>query len=370
MSREQLEVQAIAILAAIACALPGTFLVLRGMSLMSDAISHVVLLGIAIGYLLTRDLASPLLIIGAALTGVLAVSLVEMLTRTRLVKRDAAIGLVFPALFSIGVILISRNAGNVHLDVDIVLTGELAFAPFWRTTIAGLNAPRALWMMLGILVVNLVLLALFYKELKLATFDPGLAAALGFAPGLVHYLLMTSVSVTAVGAFEAVGSILVVALMIAPPATAFLLTHRLSAMLGLGAAVATLGAIGGYWASNLLDASIAGCMATMLGVLFAAAFAFAPGRGLLYQARRRARQRLEFAQKMLTIHLLHHEDSPEALEENRLPHLSEHLRWNASFAQRVVRQAEQRRLIRVDWQRAFLTLTEEGRDHARETMVR
>ena len=121
MSGFQIEIQLIAILTAVACALPGVFLVLRRMAMMSDAISHTVLLGIVLGFFLVGDLASPLLIFGAALMGVVTVSLVALLERTRLVKEDAAIGLVFPALFSIAVILISRYAGNVHLDVDAVL---------------------------------------------------------------------------------------------------------------------------------------------------------------------------------------------------------------------------------------------------------
>src|SRR5690606_4112912 len=122
----QIEIQLIAATVAVACALPGVFLVLRRMAMMSDAISHTVLLGIVVGFFITRDLASPLLIVGATLTGVLTVTLVEVLNRTRLVREDAAIGLVFPALFSIAVILISRYAGDVHLDTDAVLLGELA----------------------------------------------------------------------------------------------------------------------------------------------------------------------------------------------------------------------------------------------------
>ncbi|RPI22088.1 MAG: metal ABC transporter permease, partial [Chloroflexota bacterium] len=228
MTLPQIEIQMIAAVVAAACALPGVFLVLRRMTMMSDAISHTVLLGIVIGFFLTEDLNSPLLVIGAALTGVFTVSLVELINRTRLVREDTAIGLVFPALFSIAVILISRFAGDVHLDTDAVLLGELAFAPFDRFTPFGVDiGPVAFYLMVGILLLNLVFIVVFYKELKLATFDAGLAAALGFFPGLLHYGLMTIVSITAVGAFETVGSILVVALMVAPPVTAFLLTDSL-----------------------------------------------------------------------------------------------------------------------------------------------
>jgi len=224
----QTEIQLIASVVAAACAIPGVFLVLRRVALMSDAISHAVLLGIVLAFFVTKDLASPWLMIAAVLTGMLTVTLVELLIHTQLVKEDAAIGLVFPMLFSLGVILIARFAGNVHLDNDAVLLGELAFAPFDRFVVAGRDwGPKALFVMGGILFLNALFVGVFYKELKLSTFDAGLATALGFSPALIHYALMGLVSITAVGAFDAVGSILVVALMIAPPATAYLLTDRL-----------------------------------------------------------------------------------------------------------------------------------------------
>jgi manganese/zinc/iron transport system permease protein len=368
MSTPQIEIQLIAAVVAVACALPGVFLVLRRMALMSDAISHAILLGIVLAFFVTENLASPLLIIAAALTGVVTVVLVELLNRTQLVREDAAIGLVFPVLFSLGVILIARYAGNVHLDVDAVLLGELAFAPFDRFVVLDYDlGPQALYIMGAILLLNVALLFVFYKELKLATFDAGLAAALGFSPALVHYALMSLVSITAVGAFDAVGSILVVALMIAPPATAYLLTDRLSHMIGLSALIGVIGAISGYWMAHFLDASIAGSIATMAGVLFGLAFLLAPERGLIAIARRRARQRWEFAQTMLAIHLFNHEGQPEAAVESRVEHLDEHLRWQRSFAAQVVRLAERRGLILLH--EGGLALTEAGRQVARQAIV-
>ncbi|QXD14443.1 metal ABC transporter permease [Rhodocaloribacter litoris] len=368
MTPEQVEIQLVAVVVAAACALPGAFLVLRRMAMMSDAISHAILPGIVVAFFLTEDLNSPLLILGAALTGVLTVALVELIHRTRLVKEDAAIGLVFPVLFSLGVILIARFAGDVHLDTDAVLLGELAFAPFDRLVLAGYDlGPKALYVMGAVGLLNALFLLLFYKELKLATFDAGLAAALGFAPGLLHYGLMTLVSMTAVGAFDAVGSILVVALMIGPPATAYLLTDRLDVMIGLGVGLGAASAVGGYWLAHLLDASIAGAMATVVGLLFAAVFFLAPERGLLALVRRRRRQRWIFAVKMLTIHLLHHEGGPHEARECRIDHLQEHLRWEAAFADRVVREALGRGLVRRSDGR--LHLTDAGRTLAREAIV-
>lgn len=362
------EIQIIAVITAVACALPGTFLVLRRMAMMSDAISHTILLGIVVGFFVVGDLKSPLLVAAAAGMGVVTVSLVELLNRTGLVKEDAAIGIVFPALFSLAVILISRFAHGVHIDNDAVLLGELAFAPLDRTTWLGLDLPHGLWVMGGILLLNVTLIGLFYKELKLSTFDAGLATALGFSPALVHYGLMTAVSITAVGAFDVVGSVLVVSLMIAPPAGAYLITDRLSRMLVFSSVIAAGSALAGFALARWLDANIAGAMATMTGVIFIFIFFLAPQRGLLSQLLRRSRQKMEFAQTMLTIHLLNHEGTERASLENRIDHLWEHLRWQPDFAEQVVRYAERKGKV---WrQQGYLMLTAEGRELAQEAMVR
>lgn len=369
LTSAQMEIQFVAIVVAMACALVGVFLVLRQMAMMSDAITHSILPGIVVAFFIVQDLSSPILIIGAALTGVLTVSLVEILDRTRLVREDAAIGIVFPALFSIGVILIARFAGGIHLDLDVVLLGEIAFVPFNRTELFGIDlGPTALVMMSVILLINLLFILLFYKELKLATFDAGLAAALGFSPALIHYALMSLVSITAVGAFDAVGAILVVALIVGPPATAYLLTDQLRLMLlysaGIGAAVAVLG----YWMARMLDASIAGSMATMVGIIFLVAYLLAPSRGMIASFLRSRRQRWEFAGTMLAIHLLNHEGLPDAERENRVEHLQDHLNWEQDFAERVVRWAERHNVIAR--RNNNLYLTEQGRQLAREAIVR
>lgn len=364
----QLEVQLIAVIIAAACTLPGVFLVLRRMAMLSDAISHTVLLGIVLAYLISGNLSSPLLFAGAVAMGVLTVWLVELMSGSRLMHEDAAIGLVFPALFSLAVLLISRFAGNVHLDTDSVLLGELAFAPFDRIELFGLSLPRALVVGSGTLMLNLILLVLFYKELKLATFDPALATTLGFSPALIHYGLMTSVSLTAVTAFDAVGSILVIALMVAPPATAYLLTDRLPRMIMLSVAIGITSALSGYWLARWFDVSIAGTMATMTGIAFLLAFLFAPRRGIVAQLRQQQINRERFALQMLTLHLLNHEGSQDASIECHPRHLIEELRWPASFAGVIVRQAEQHGLVQRRGD--MLVLTEQGRLFAAEASVR
>jgi manganese/zinc/iron transport system permease protein len=258
----------------------------------------------------------------------------------------------------------------VHLDTDAVLLGEITFAPFRRLEVGGTDlGPRALWVMGGIFALNLLVLVLFYKELKLSTFDAGLAAALGFSPALLHYGFMTVVSITAVGAFDTVGSILVVALMIAPPATAYMLSDSLPRVLLLSALVAAAAAIGGFWLAWFVDASIAGCMAAAAGLLFLLATLFAPERGVVNMLRRRERQRWEFARLLLAIHLLHHEGTPNAEQESREEHLGEHLRWAPDFARRAVRAAED-----VEWvdrtPGGRLLLTTRGREAAQTAMQR
>jgi manganese/zinc/iron transport system permease protein len=363
-----LEILLIAVVTAVAAALPGTYLVLRRLAMVSDAISHAILPGIVIAFFLTGDLGSPLLVAGAAATGVLTVALIEAVNRSRLLPEDAAIGLVFPALFALGVVLVSRYASDVHLDTDVVLLGELAFAPFDRFVIAGRDlGPVALWTMGGILLINLAFIAVVYKELKLATVDPALAAVVGLKPALLHYALMTVVSITAVGAFNSVGSILVVALMIVPPATAYLLAERFGPMLALSAVTAALAAVAGCGLAYLLDVSIAGAMATTCGVLFAAAFAFAPRRGLLVQMRRRTAQRLDFGVTMLLVHLLHHEHTADAREECRRTTLHHHLRWSEGFTRQVARQAELRGLAVPAGE--LVALTDLGRDRAQHAVA-
>ncbi len=363
MSSAQIEIQLIAIITALSCALPGVFLVLRRMAMMSDAISHSILFGIVLAFFVVKDLASPILLVAAAATGVLTVALVELLNKSKLLKEDASIGIVFPVLFSIGVILITRFAGSVHLDVDAVLLGELAFAPFDRMIILGNDVgPKSLWIMSSALLLNVTYLLFFYRQLKISTFDPGLAAALGISPAIIHYTHMTLVSLTAVGAFEAVGSILVVALMIAPAAAAYLLTDRLHNMILLASLIGIASAISGYWMAHLLDVSIAGSMATMTGVFFLLSLFVAPGRGLIALSMRRRRQKWEFSVKLLVVHLSQHEGSADESYESGVANLEDHFRWDANFAWDVISHAQKSDYLTEE--DGLLKLTSDGREYA------
>ena len=355
MNSAQIEIQLIASVVAIACAIPGTFLVLRKMAMISDAISHSILPGIVLGFFITHNLNSPLLILLAALTGIITVVLVEYIQKTGLVKEDTAIGLVFPALFSIGVIMIAKNANDVHLDVDAVLLGELAFAPFDRLLIDGIDfGPKSLWVIGTILLITITLLIAFFKELKVSTFDKGLAASLGFSPAIIHYGLMSVASVTTVGAFDAVGAILVVALMIAPAATAYLLTTDLKKMLLLAIIFGVFGAISGYWFAHWLDASISGSITTMLGLLFLLVYLFAPNKGLISVMYREKQQRIEVSLLTFLLHLKNHSEE----SERHVNHLQEHINWQKVRSKIVLELALKNNMIHIDTN--IVSLTKKG----------
>jgi manganese/zinc/iron transport system permease protein len=346
------------IFAATSCALVGSFLVLRRMAMMSDAISHAILPGLVFAYFLASGPNLVVGVFGASLAGVVTVLLVEMLERTGLVKSDAAIGIVFPALFALGTFAVSRYFADVHLDADAILFGEIAFAPFDRLIIGNTDYGSQPMIVLGVLtVVNFLLIAMFYKELKLSTFDPGLSAALGFSPIVLHYGLMTAVSMTTVGAFSAVGAILVVALMIVPAATAYLLTDRLFVMIGLSVVSGILSAVSGYYLAVYLDVSISGMMTVTAGGLFALAALFSPSHGLIARAIMRGRLRERFAADLLVMHLAHHQTTAESFDS-----LATELGWSPAWLSRVVKRTESERAVVVDSD--VVQLTDRGRQNA------
>ncbi|MEQ8677270.1 MAG: metal ABC transporter permease [Aggregatilineales bacterium] len=444
-------------LIAVCGALLGTFLLLRGMSLTSDAISHTVLLGIVVAFLLmTRvfnmepDLSSPFLIIGAAAAGVLTVFLTEMIYRSGLVRQDAALGLAFPLLFAVAVILVARYADNAHLDQDAVMVGEIGIA--WANTSSvcydncesvtitpddpraevqrscincrsesisprdaraefaescgncGTYTPAQAWReglienepllvffpksitVMGIMTLFTVLfVTLFYKELKLSTFDSALAQALGFRPGWLSYGLMVMVSLVAVGAFDAVGSILVVAFFIIPPATAYLLTDRLwqllilSPIMGglsvyLGFDLARGDFLGVFQVSDLLatlnrafsldlpttwDSSISASMVLMMFFIFVVAWVFSPKYGMISTLFNRSEQRRRFADQVMMGHIYNHQGTEVEAHELAVDTLNTHFAWTRTRTQRVLLRL--RALNFVQLKDDHVVLTERGR---------
>ena len=449
-------------LIAISGALLGSFLLLRGMSLTSDAISHTALLGIVVAFLLMTDVfgmegdtSSPWLILGASLAGVGAVVLTELLYRSGLVRQDAALGLAFPLLFAIAIILVSRFAEDVHLDEDAVLVGEIGLA--WANTNShcyrrcesvtitpdhpaakltrrcgncrelgisprddgaefveicgncGVYSPARAWSA-GLLphqpdlvffpksitvtlvtgLLSLCFVVVFYKELKLTTFDAGLAKALGFRPGVMNYALMILVSLVAVGAFDAVGSILVIAFFIIPPAAAYLLTDRLSLMLLLSPIIGGAGAVFGYdLARGMLfgiwdvgaaialinqltgldlparwDSSISASMVLMIFLFFLLAWVLSPRYGLISTFVRRLHQNRRFQNQVVLAHIHNHQYTDRREIELRVDTLHLHFRWKPEKMRRALSRLRAMGLVRMVDQ--LVELTERGEAHVHD----
>jgi manganese/zinc/iron transport system permease protein len=278
----QLGVVLLAMTTALCCAIPGVFLVLRKTAMMSEAVSHAVLPGVVLALLITRRLDSPLLIVGASVMGLLVVLSTEYLENTGLLKGDAPLGLLFPAMFGVGVIMVALEFANVHLDEHVILVGDLNLAGFIQLEIGGVSlGPRYLYMLLGVLLLNVVFIAVFYKELKITTFDPGLAHSLGFRPRLLKYLFMLVVSITITASFYVAGSILTIALMIVPAAAAYLLTKRLFTMILTATGITVVSSILGFYTAYVLDAATSGAMAVFYGLVFILAFLFSPTKGVI-----------------------------------------------------------------------------------------
>ena len=269
---------------AAACGLVGNYLILRRMALVGDAISHSVLPGLVIAFLISRSRNSTTMFLGALAAGLLTTVLIEVIHKKSRVKQDAAIGIVFSSLFAIGVILVSHYASRVDLDQECVLYGEIGTIPldlpYVQLGSFVLGPPPLVRMGAVALVVGL-LIVVFYKELLVSSFDPGLAFSLGINATVVHYSLMSVLSVVVVSAFESVGAILVIAMLILPGATASLLSPRLPRVLLLTLLHAALSSVLGVMLALWLECSIAGAMVVMGGVLFGLVWVFSPTQGLL-----------------------------------------------------------------------------------------
>ena len=273
------------------CGLVGNFLILRRMALVGDAISHSLLPGIALVFLISNSRSTGLMVAGALAAGLVAVWLIEFIHKKTRVKQDAALGVTFTTLFAIGVILISVYADHVDLDLECVLYGEIGWIGFEDSwIILGADVPIPVLQMGGTLLIVLVLLILFYKELLVTSFDSGLATSLGMPASWIHYGLMMMLSLVIVFSFESVGAILVIAMLIMPGATGALLSDRLPHILLLSVVFAAFYALAGLHLAEWLNCSQAGAMVVSGFALFCAVWIASPRRGLLMQSLKRLRR--------------------------------------------------------------------------------
>jgi manganese/zinc/iron transport system permease protein len=255
-------------LIAISCGLLGSFLILRKMAMIGDAISHAVLPGIVLAFFFSGQREGIAIIIGAGLLGILATVIIDYLSNRVKLQNDASIGVTFTWLFAIGIILITVFAGQIDLDQDCVLYGEIAYIPLDLIVTANntILGPRVMYVAILNVILVLAYVVGMYKELKVSSFDPQFAGTLGLSTGMVNLSLMGMVSYTTVSSFEAVGAILVLALLVVPPATAYILTKKLKHMLLLTILIGFLTSLIGYYLAYAIDGSIAGAMASVAGV--------------------------------------------------------------------------------------------------------
>ncbi|NLJ71090.1 MAG: metal ABC transporter permease [Clostridiaceae bacterium] len=348
------------IVTGIACSILGCFLVLNKLSMLTDALSHSILLGIVLAYFVTKDLNSPLLLIGAGIFGVFTVYAIGLLSKTRLVKNDDAVGIIFPLFFSLAVILISTFARNVHLDTDIVLMGQVIMIPLNNMTVFGVELPKALFYMLIILLINLIFVAVFFKELKVSSFDPEFATLAGFSSGLLFYGLMTLTSFTAVAAFDAVGAILVIALFVGPAASAYMLTKSLKKMLLVSIIFSMLNSTLGFYLAIVLNVSISGMIAVITGMTTFMTVLL-NRQGIITAIYLRHKNRKEFRLDLLIMHLGNHEDQEDAEFELGFATIKDHLSWERETTERRLNRLIDQGFVQRNHEKKIFCLTEKGR---------
>ena len=350
----------ILIITSLACAVLGVFLVLRRLSMVSDAISHSVLLGIVIGYFVTKDIGSVLLIIGASLFGVLTTVCIELLIKSKRVTEDASVGIIFPLFFSIAVILITRYARNVHLDTEVVLIGEIILAPLHRINFLGLSLPKALIQMSFVLLINIVFIAVFFRKLKISSFDPVYAGVAGIAGAGLYYVFMALVSFTAVSAFESVGAILAISFFISPAASAYLISKDLKITIFLAAVYAVVNSCIGYFLAVKFNVSMSGMCALVSGLTFMITIAVYPG-GIITKIIRYIKNKNRFSRELLILHIDNHTGKKNALGELGYSTIREHIAWSDSKLKYVLDKLIKKGYVYRAKERGVYSLTETGK---------
>ncbi len=311
--------------------------------MITDSVSHSILPGIAAGFLFTGSLTSPFLVVGAFVAAFASVISSEALSRGRLMSNDSAIAFVYPFLFSIGVILVSGYTDNAHLDVDSVLLGEIAFAPLERVVSGGKDlGPFSFYSSGAVVLINTAFIALFYKELKLLTFDPVAAKAAGLSNSALSAFFSAVVCITCIVSFGAVGSVLLIALIAAPPCCALLLTDRLGRALVLSALFAVAASVAGFHLAVAWNTNIAGAVTTVLGAVFLFVLIFAPRKGVVSGMLEKRRRSGEI-QTALLLEYLAGGDGSESIEK-----LCHAMMWKQSSVVKTLRRAEKKGCVETD----------------------
>lgn len=279
---------------AVAASLLGNFLILRRLSMLGDAITHAILPGLAVAFFISESRSSLPMFLGAVIVGILTAVFTEWIRKVGKVDEGASMGVVFTSLFALGLVMIVQAADHVDLDASCVLYGAIELTPLDTVDVGSWEIPRAVLVLGAVVLINLLFVTLFFKELKITSFDPALASSAGIRASLMHYLLMTLVAVTAVASFESVGNILVVAMFVVPPAAAYMITDRLGVMIALSVVLAIVSAVTGHIAAlevpgwyGFQSTTTAGMMAVCSGIILFLAATFSPRHGILVKFFRR-----------------------------------------------------------------------------------
>lgn len=266
------------VMVGIICGIVGCFIILRGMSLMGDAISHAVLPGVAISYMLGISF-----FLGAVITGVLTAIGIGYVSQNSRIKHDMAIGIMFTSMFAVGIVIITLMKSSA--DLYHILFGNVLAVRM-----------SDMWITVGIGVLVIGLVTLFYKELLVSTFDPTMAQSYGLPNKWIHYALMVVLTMVTVASLQTVGIVLVVAMLITPAATAYLLTNRLSVMIYLAALFGIIASLFGLYFSFIYNLASGATIVLVSAFLFAMAFFFSPSQGLLWKALKARKNRAELMQ--------------------------------------------------------------------------
>ena len=358
------------VLSAVSASLVGNFLILRKMSLLGDAISHAVLPGLAAAFFISQSRSSVPMFIGAVVVGLLTALFTEWIRGVGKVDEGASMGVVFTSLFALGLVMIVQAADQVDLDPGCVLYGAIEMTPLDMWDLFGFEIPRVVVVLGVVSLINLLFVVLFYKELKIASFDPALSTTSGIPAWLMHYLLMMLVAVTAVASFESVGNILVVAMLVVPPSAAYMLTDRLGVMITLGVCIGAAAAILGHLSALYVpqwfgfhSTSTAGMMAVMAGVLFMVCAMFGPRHGIVVKALRRQLLSMRILREDV-IGLLYRIEEREETTATDQPNITRILLSNRlaiSLAMRWLRSAGM-----IESNATEHYLTEKGREQAKQ----
>ena len=339
--------------------IPGIILVLKRNALIIDGMSHAILLGIVVFLIFTQNLNSPLLIVGGSLSAVLMIVLVELISKTKLIPYDAAIGLVFPALFSLSILLINVYLKNVHFHKESILMGEIAYLPFDQLAIKGINiGPKSLYTISIVALVNITFWVLFSKEIKISIFDKIGAQNSGFMPNLLHYAVMILTAFTVMVSFRVVGAILVIGFLVVPAVSSYLLVNKFEHLFSVSLLLTIFSSVVGLTVASILDWSIVGCVSIAMGSLFFVIYIFSPKKGILKQRKKNKEQIIFYSHKILLRHLLHHTNTKDEKEESSVHSFYKHINWKKKFAKKILNQNLKENTVVIN--ESIIKLTDKG----------